>query len=190
MGIKENADKILYDFGLIDELKKYGTPHIIGSYVMDAMAWNDLDIDVTDENMSLEKLYQLTSAVLSKYSPTWYEAKREITPEGKTVYFHGFETMILGELWNVDIWFFDDETIRNAVEFCEKIKTEFERDSAQRNAAIQIKKDLKKQGLYGQYSSVDVYSAVLENHVTTAEEFLRLNSWEEDWLLAKKVQEE
>lgn len=26
--------------------------------------------------------------------------------------------MILGELWNVDIWFFDNETIMKAEEFC------------------------------------------------------------------------
>lgn len=33
--IKINADKILYDYGLLDKLKEYGAPHIIGSYRMD-----------------------------------------------------------------------------------------------------------------------------------------------------------
>lgn len=44
---KEQADKLLYDFGLLGELEKYGSAHPIGSYRMDAMAWNDLDIDVS-----------------------------------------------------------------------------------------------------------------------------------------------
>ena len=57
MTIKEQAKCILYDCGLLDELSKYGTPHIVGSYRMDMMAWNDLDIDIENENMSLGKLY-------------------------------------------------------------------------------------------------------------------------------------
>ncbi len=43
---KEQADYILYQCGLLKELKKYGCPHIIGSYRMDMMAWNELDINV------------------------------------------------------------------------------------------------------------------------------------------------
>ncbi|ABX43543.1 hypothetical protein [Lachnoclostridium phytofermentans] len=55
--VKEQADKLLYDLGLFNELKKYGTPHIIGSYAMNVMACNDLDIDVTNDDMDIEKLY-------------------------------------------------------------------------------------------------------------------------------------
>lgn len=99
---KNNADKLLYDFGLLDELNNYGTPYIVGSYAMDLMAWNDLDIYVSNECMSTEKLYELTSFILNTFHPVWYEAKKEVS-DGKTVWFHGFETEILGELCNVDI---------------------------------------------------------------------------------------
>ena len=47
--IKANADRILYEFGLLDRLNKIGNAHIIGSYRMDMMAWNDLDIDIEVE---------------------------------------------------------------------------------------------------------------------------------------------
>lgn len=56
MTIKEQAGHILYDCGLLEELSRYGTPHMIGSYRMDMMAWNDLDIDIENENMSLDKV--------------------------------------------------------------------------------------------------------------------------------------
>ena len=46
---KERADYFLYDCGLLEELKKYGNPHIIGSYRMDLMACNDLDIDIEND---------------------------------------------------------------------------------------------------------------------------------------------
>ena len=41
--IRRNADRILYDCGLLDMLRECGTPHAVGSYQMDMMAWNDLD---------------------------------------------------------------------------------------------------------------------------------------------------
>lgn len=49
---------ILYAFGLLKELKNTELLNIIGSYIIDATAWDDLDIDETNENMSKEKLYQ------------------------------------------------------------------------------------------------------------------------------------
>ena len=42
----ENANRILYEFGLFKMLDLIGKPHIIGSYRMNMMAWNDLDIDI------------------------------------------------------------------------------------------------------------------------------------------------
>lgn len=34
MTIEEQAKCILYDCGLLEELRRYGTPHMIGSYRM------------------------------------------------------------------------------------------------------------------------------------------------------------
>lgn len=118
---KSNADKLLYDLDLLKELNKYGIPYIVGSYAMDLMAWNDLDIYVSNECMSTEKLYELTTFILNTFHPVWYEAKKDVD-YGKTVWFHGFETEILGELCNVDIWFFDNETITNALNFSKNTK--------------------------------------------------------------------
>jgi hypothetical protein len=55
--IREKAEKILRDSGLIEELAKYGEVHPIGSYRMDIMAWNDIDMDVRNDGMNPEKLY-------------------------------------------------------------------------------------------------------------------------------------
>ena len=112
--LKSNADKLLYDFGLLNELKNYGTPYIVGSYAMDLMVWNDLDIYVSNEFMSTKKLYKLTSFILNTFHPGWYEAKKDIV-DGKSAWFHGFETEVLSELWNIDIWFFDNEAITNTI---------------------------------------------------------------------------
>ena len=80
-----------------------------------------LDIDIENNGMSLDKLYKLSSFILDTFHTTWYEAKEEINEKGKTVWFHGFETMITGELWNIDLCFFDRETIKNAEMYCDDI---------------------------------------------------------------------
>lgn len=171
---KPNADRILYEFGLLDKLKELGTPHIIDSYRMDMMAWNDLDIDIENDNMSLEKLYALSAFIIHTFHPVWYEAKEEVNADGKTVWFHGFETTITGELWNVDLWFFDKETIAAAERYCDTITAKT--NQSQKDMIVNIKQDLIARGLYSfeQYKSVDVYKAVIENGVTNVDEFLAL----------------
>ena len=168
---KTNADRLLYELGLFDKLAEIGKPHIIGSYRMDMMAWNDLDIDIENDAMSLDKIYELSIFIIDTFRPVWYEAKEEINAEGKKVWFQGFETMITGELWNVDLWFFDKETIVEAEAFCDSIANNTSQE--QKDIIVKIKSELIERGLYSfeQYKSVDVYKAVLENDVKNVDDF-------------------
>lgn len=170
---KSQADRILYEFGLLKKLEEIGVPHIIGSYRMDMMAWNDLDIDIENYEMTMDKLYELSSFILNTFHPTWYEAKEEINEEGKRVWFHGFETVITGELWNIDLWFFDRETIADAERYCDDIAQRT--SQIKKDIIVQIKEELIARDLYSfeKYKSLDVYKAVLENDVV---DFLELYS--------------
>lgn len=171
---KINADLILYECGLMKRLEEIGKPHIIGSYRMDVMAWNDLDIDIENDTMSLDKMYELSTFIINTFRPVWYEAKEEVNDEGKKVWFYGFETMITGELWNVDLWFFDKETISNAEKYCDNIANNT--NQTQKDIIVSIKSELISRGLYSfeQYKSIDVYKAVLETIVKDVDEFLLL----------------
>jgi len=171
---KAAADRILYEFGLLDRLREIGKPHIIGSYRMDMMAWNDLDIDIENDEMSRERLYDLSAFITNTFHPVWYEAKEEVNDEGKIVWFHGFETTITGELWNVDLWFFDQETTTSAEKYCDRIANRT--NQTQKDIIINLKQGLIARGLYSfeEYKSMDVYRAVLENNVTDVDGFLRL----------------
>ena len=172
--LKRTADRILNELGLMETVGRYGEPHVIGSCMMDLMAVRDIDIDVTNERMNLERLHELTQTILKKYRPTWYEAKEEITDEGKTVWFHGFHTLVDGEVWNIDLWFFDDETIRKAEAYCRKIMQAAEDAPWKREAILTIKRGLIERGIYSfdQHKSMDVYDAVLDKGIRTTEEFL------------------
>lgn len=169
---KETADFFLYDCGLLEELSKYGKVHPIGSYRMDMMAWNDLDLDVENDDMSLEKLHRLTAYIIEIFHPTWYEAKEEIGADGKRVWFHGFETMMTGELWNIDIWFFDKAKIEDTVRYCDTVARYTTADH--KRIIVAIKEALISRGLYtfDQYRSIDVYKAVTEMGVKDIETFL------------------
>lgn len=170
---KQNADRILYEFGLLQKIEGIGKAHIVGSYRMDMMAWNDLDIDIENDTMSLDKMYDLSMFIMKTFHPVWYEAK-EVNDGGKQAWFHGFETRITGELWNVDLWFFDVNTISKAEGYCDNIASKT--SQAQKDAIVSIKSELISRGLYPfeQYKSIDVYNAVLENNVKNADEFLLL----------------
>lgn len=83
--LKKEADQILDDYGLLKALNKIGTPYMIGSYKMDLMVARDLDIDVTNEHMSLDKLYDLSDFILKTFKPIWYEAKQVVDNQGKNM---------------------------------------------------------------------------------------------------------
>ena len=174
--IRESADHILYGRGLMERLREIGEPHIIGSYKMDMMAWNDLDIDVENTNMYIEKLYELTDYIIRAFHPKWFEAKEEVTDQGKTVWFQGAEAVIDGELWNFDLWFFDRETIEKAEVYCDSIASRAAKLPGAKERIIGIKRELLKRGLYGygegKYISMDVYRAVLEQGITDTEGML------------------
>lgn len=169
---RAEAEWLLHHCGLWDALSQCGRVHPVGSYRMDMMVWNDLDLDVENENMTREKLYRLTSFILEAFRPIWYEAKEVVGEDGKTVWFHGFETMITGELWNVDIWFFDREKIAEAARYCDGVVCGTSPE--QKQHILAIKQALIRRGLYAfdQYRSMDVYKAVMDMGVTSVEEFL------------------
>ena len=170
--IRKNADRILYEYGLLDLLRPLGAPHVIGSYRMDMMAWNDLDIDIENSGMDLDRLYELTASILKVFRPSWYEAKEERARDGKTVWFHGFETSVTGGLWNVDLWFFDQETIQSAERHCDFIASTA--SAIQKERIITIKHELIKGNLYSfdKFYSMDVYRAVLDMNIQNIDEFL------------------
>lgn len=171
---KAAADRILYEFGLLERLEEIGKAHIIGSYRMDMMAWNDLDIDIENSGMSMEKLYALTVFIIERFRPDWYEAKQATDDKGRAVWFMGFETMVTGERWNMDLWFFCEDTIADAEAYCDAITARA--TPQQRESIISIKKELIARSLYSfeQFKSMDVYKAVLEDGAKDIEGFLAL----------------
>lgn len=172
---RDRAERILQRFGLLEELSRYGKAHTVGSYNTDLMASNDIDIYVENDEMTLSHLHELTCYIVKSFSPVWYEAKEEVTVDGKVVWFQGFECVISGERWNFDIWFLDREEIAKAERFCEEIKTVTSEFPAKKDAIMSIKIGLISRGMYShdKYNSMDVYKAVLEQNINSFDGFMQ-----------------
>lgn len=52
--IKTEADEILDEYGLMGVLNKFGKPFVSGSYFLNLMTWRDLDIYLSNDEMSEE----------------------------------------------------------------------------------------------------------------------------------------
>ena len=172
---KDRAEKLLQSFGILDELSRFGNVHLVGSYMTDLMASNDIDIYVENDEMSLPLLHELTCYILRSFAPIWYEAKEDVTTEGKVVWFHGFETVISGEKWNFDIRFVDSDAITEAERFCDEIRRVTSEFPAKRNAIMDIKIGLISRGMYShdKFTSMDLYKAVLEQNIGSFDSFIK-----------------
>jgi len=170
----EQSNKLLYKYGLLEKLNQYGTAYLTGSYQMNLMTWNDLDIYVDNEFISLKIIYKIVKYIIDTFHPTWFEARQDVSDDN-TCYFVGFETEILGELWNTDIRFITKSDIIKNKNYCDNIIEKTNRDSNLRNAILTIKTDLRSKGEYGfskSYISMDVYDAVINFNVHNTSDFV------------------
>lgn len=175
MSIRDKADELIYQSGLMEILQKYGTVSIVGSYKMEVMTWNDLDIYLDIAEFSSDKYYDMVSELIGMLSPVRFDGFMETD---KKLIFLGLETKMTGESWNIDIWWKDKADIEDSMAYaCELIK-KMEQNPELKKAVIKIKQDLINRKLYGldkgkvHYHSKEIYDAVFEKGILSTEQFL------------------
>lgn len=174
MNIREQAGRLLKQTGLQEALEQYGTVWITGSYRMDLMVWNDLDIYLCPNGRF--DMYEMVAALNQILRPVYFDGI--IRPQDNRL-FYGAEMVFMGERWNVDVWVKDEAQIRESLAFCEEIVRQTEKDPQIKRAIIEIKQALIRSRLYGfdkkagHYHSWEIYSAVLDEGNRSAEEFLK-----------------
>lgn len=173
MTIRQSADALLAQTGLMDVLTGFGRAEIVGSYVMDAMAWNDLDVYVALEG----DFHALAAAAMQAVKPVRFDGFCDAQTGNR---FIGMETMATGERWNIDIWIREAREIDRALERNRAMKAQLDACPDAREAVVRIKQELIARGMYGldkgkrHYHSPEIYEAVLERGVRTAEALLEM----------------
>tara|TARA_A100001015_G_scaffold241313_1_gene275362 strand:+ start:4361 stop:4957 length:597 start_codon:yes stop_codon:yes gene_type:complete len=114
--IKKNAEEVIESLKINEILKQYGTLFFTGSYALDLMTWNDIDMQlVIKEGVNTKKAF---NEIFSHF----FQNKAFI--KSKVIHFHGdfkpvmprglylgleFSLQELGGMWKLDLWVLEQE---------------------------------------------------------------------------------
>lgn len=173
--IHEEADRLLYEYGLLDILKRYGRVFVVGSYQMQVMTWNDLDIYMDRDDLNDRNYYNLVTDIIQEMTPIRFDGHLSIDRNSA---FLGVETRISEKRWNLDIWWKEKSEIEEALARARNMAACMEERPEIKRAVMEIKRDLIARKLYGfdkgkkHYHSQEIYEAVFDDGILTAEQFL------------------
>jgi hypothetical protein len=172
--IKNEADVILYRQELFTVLSKYGVPYITGSYALNLMTSGDLDIYVQKENMDEAEFFQLGAEINKRYHPVKMSYRNERITQTKELPFGLYWGVYLGnerkDGWKIDIWAVDEKECQRLLKFCNDIAAKLTPLSEE--IILIIKSNCWQDPEYRRsYSSKDIYEAVLDQGITTLQEF-------------------
>lgn len=166
--ISQEANEIIYRYRLHDILNKYGTPVYQGSYGLNLMTWRDLDIYLINDDYNETKHFELGKEIMLCLTPFKMSYRNEIINKSgllpKGLYWGVYTNTIFPEIWKIDIWAIDAEQAANYARQSNDIKVKLNEVNMQ--AILEIKNNCCKHPKYRKnFSSVDIYRAVLENNV-------------------------
>ena len=170
--IKRTTKEILEGTGLLDTLATFGTVHVIGSYAMDLLYHPDIDVIVETEDPRASSVGALNALVAGgcfekiEYGD-FVKFPRENRPNG---YILVLRTTRENVRWEIEVWFVtnskreEDDVCR----MCVLLTPELRRTILEFKRCVCEKKISKHE-----ISSADIYHAVLIDHVTDFEEFIK-----------------
>jgi hypothetical protein len=170
--LQREADEVVADLDLDRLLAEAGEPVRVGSSALGLMTWRDLDLTVVCPALSVGQVAGL-GARLAVHPRVREASFRNDTgswnvdpayPDG--LYLGLRYATLTGEAWKVDVWFVDEPDLQPDLEHVRTLPPRL--TGATRLAILRIKEVwAAREG----YRSVDVYTAVLDAGVQTAEEF-------------------
>jgi len=173
--IRGNTNQVIKHLQIAEILEKYGKLYYTGSYALDLMTWNDLDMQlVPNPGMDSKQAF---SEIFNHFF------NHESFIKGKVINFQGdykpvmprglylglnFNIEDLGGDWKLDLWVLNDEDFKKNRLFIEKIQ------SIMTPEIRQLILELKHQMMEGnnrvpQLGSYQLYQALLEGHTTKNE---------------------
>jgi hypothetical protein len=174
---KAEADAILYKYGLLKIMEKYGTPFITGSYVLGTMTRRDLDINLETDSITIDRFFQMGSEIAVALQAGRILYLNEFVdrhPRLPLGLYIGVYTRIIGENqeWNIDIWAMDiEQSLRNK-KVINDFRLAMDTDKKKKELILKIKsKSLEHQWYQRSFFSTDIYNAVINEDVKNTEQF-------------------
>ena len=172
--IRREADEILYQKGLLSLLKRYGTPHIAGSYVLRLMTWRDLDIYLEADEITETRFFHLGGQIASTLCPVKMHFRNERIGQSEGLPPGFYWGVYLGDErrgdWKIDVWAVDEDQCQKAIDYGADLARRLTPET--RLSILDIKSQCwQDPGYRRSFSSQDIYRAVLEEGVTSMGDF-------------------
>ena len=174
--LRAEADRLL-ESGLRDLLEAFGDVHITGSYVLELMAWRDLDIHIVRDDLDQTAFFRLGRDVAALLRPHRMHFRDETVARTPGLPRGLYWGVYLGDerngAWKIDIWTTSRADFEPSRRFNARL---LERLTPERREAIlAIKSACWQDPEYRRsFSSADIYDAVLDRGVRDPAEFSRL----------------
>jgi hypothetical protein len=181
--LQAEAARLLDAIKLVDKLTPYGSLQLEGSYVYGTMVDRDIDLTVSmresDINLSSRSeimtiFMQIPECVEMRMS----DRKSHPKPHRPKGIWFGPSILFEGNIWNMDIWLQSDSDTGHGASYALDLhKRMLSATDEQKKVILMIKNQAllgeeKKKGV----TSAEVYQAVLDNSVTTYEEYVKSKS--------------
>jgi len=184
--LRTEASRLLYNEGLFSLISSVGPACIIGSFALDLMTWPDLDISVQlPDDKDISTFFDLGREIANKFQATKMSFSNQFirpdVPFDHGLYW-GIQLLYAGRTWKIDLWGYGDDAYQANLKDLDRLRRQHQ--DANRIAILRIKNEVCQRPEYRvQISSMQIYEAVTQYHIQTAEEF-------DKWRLGRKGEAE
>jgi hypothetical protein len=172
--LRAEADALLRRYGVLGTLRRFGTPHIIGSYAMRLMTWRDLDIYLEMPSCETTSFLELGCEVGKALAPrrlSFVDHLHFPPTEGLHGLYWGIRTDDLSRGgWKIDLWGVAPPVCAERLAYGERLAARI--DAQGRRSILAIKHEVCRLPEYRKtITSHHVYEAVLSGNARTIADF-------------------
>lgn len=164
-GLKIEADNVIFECKIVDTLSELGKINFVGSYALDLLHRNDIDIIVTSNVCSQDLAISVTKKFLesNKYQTVGFADYINY----ETPYLHGYywELIVLrdGKKWKFDVWYTAEEKAKT-IEVTQMILDKLVTNKDARAKILELKQKYFDGEKYSEdMNGIKIYEKVLGN---------------------------
>jgi hypothetical protein len=162
----QSAQKLLYQEGLHDLLKKHGKVLYAGSYALDLMVWKDIDLNIIVGARDCKDVLKfLVSNLLDRKDVTRVKVFRDLREKYGTALPRGVYVGAIVDGWKLDIFLVDEQEAAETREKTESVRKLLTKEKREQ-ILLYKNKLLTPSGRSPKFSSVHVYDAILKEGLT------------------------
>lgn len=169
---KRVAETILADLGPVSKWERFGRPVLVGAMACDLLVDLDIDMEVYCPELRIEDGFQVLTECALNERVTKARFANELSGPDRALYSQLRYRSDDGTEWKIDMWSVrEDYDLPRGESFVEPMRAALTPETRQ---AILELKELRSQDPDLRCPSIDLYRAVLDDDVRTAED---LRAW-------------